>query len=82
MKGKPRMSVQNSHTEALIKAFQSGIESGIEIGRIVERNEIYVTLRDSIVHGSLPGNGCDKTAERNGIITCVNAIYDRGGVLS
>lgn len=44
----------------------------------VQRNTIEecLTMIDGlIVRGPLPGNGCDKSAERNGLILAYNTLY-------
>ncbi len=43
--------------------------------RADERRKCWDLLQSMIVSGELPGNGCDKMAERNGIILAANALF-------
>lgn len=50
-----------------------------ESGRLAERADIWRDIDAAIKPGSLPGDGFDKTAERNGLILAQNIIRGRGG---
>ena len=37
--------------------------------------ECWKEVNAMIVHGPLPGNGTDKTAQRNGLVLAANALF-------
>lgn len=54
--------------EALSRSLEDGRRAGLK--------EVEVKLDSMIVRGDLPGNGCDKSAERNGLILAYNAVWE------
>ena len=42
-----------------------------------EREAAWAAINKHIVHGRLDGNGCDMTAQRNGMILAANVLMDR-----
>jgi hypothetical protein len=53
--------------------------AGVEAGRKTERQECWDAINQWIKRGELPGNGCDETAQRNGLILASNLIMERIG---
>jgi len=51
--------------------------AGIEAGRRLERQDCWDAINKWIKHGDLPGDGCDQTAQRNGMILASNVIMER-----
>ena len=48
------------------------------VARAGVRGSILSMLDKAIIRGDLPGNGTDKTAERNGLIHAYNMVFDMG----
>lgn len=51
--------------------------AGVEAGRKTERQECWDAINKWIKRGDIPGNGCDETAQRNGMILASNLIIER-----
>lgn len=51
-----------------------------ELGRIQGRLECMEEINALIKRGPLDGNGCDKTAERNGLVLAFNEISGRAPI--
>ena len=45
--------------------------------RLDERQRCWNEINEQIVHGPLPGTGCDKSAERNGLILATNILLSK-----
>lgn len=43
-----------------------------------ERNKIWEQINKHIKPGNLGGDGCDKNAERNGLVMATNIVLGRG----
>jgi len=43
-----------------------------------ERRKIWNEINKNIKSGTLAGNGCDDSAQRNGLIMAANIIFDLG----
>ena len=43
-----------------------------------ERKHVWDEINKDIKYGSLRGNGCDETAQRNGLILATNIIFRLG----
>ena len=63
--------------EAIVKPFA---KTAYEVGRMHERREIWKELNSMVKPGHLNGNGCDGTAQRNGIILAANIVIARDNV--
>ena len=60
--------------------FREGVDPRNHVGRfVIDKSTIRAcmdAINDHIKHGPLSGNGCDKTAERNGMILAFNTLSD------
>jgi hypothetical protein len=43
-----------------------------------ERKKMWEQINQHIIKGHLDGNGCDETAQRNGLILATNIIFSFG----
>lgn len=46
--------------------------------RADERRKCWLQINRWIIPGDLPGNGCDRSAQRNGLILAANIILGDG----
>ena len=51
--------------------------AGIEAGRKIERSECWDEINRHIKRGKLDGNGCDATAQNNGMVLAANLLMER-----
>lgn len=54
------------------------VDKSVFDARRKEASRLHMGISQLVKQGSLPGNGCDKTAERNGIILALNYIHAYG----
>lgn len=73
---------QHQHTATEILCYRRGVAYGQTLGRDpaphreAALRECWLKINRHVIRGDLPGNGTDKTAERNGLILATNIVAE------
>lgn len=62
----------------LSRSYRKAFNAGLRAGRKATKTECLNSIQRLIKRGDLPGDGTDRTAERNGLILASNTIYQLG----